>query len=95
MARARDDAVPCQCNAATDCVDSRPFPVGRQRRVRCRACGAKWSTLEVPRATYLQLAGALGAIRDGLVALGDAERALRGLQGTLDALEEFADGPVQ
>lgn len=85
---------PCECGAAVGVYDSRPHPLGRMRRRRCMECGHRWETYEVPRATFLQLAGALGAIRDGLVALADAERALRGLQGALDALEEPADGPV-
>lgn len=31
----------------TDCIDSRPAPLGRRRRMRCRECGAKWTTIEV------------------------------------------------
>lgn len=31
-----------------ECIDSRPVADYRRRRYRCRKCGAKFSTIEVP-----------------------------------------------
>lgn len=36
----------CDCDMQRRCIDSRWTGAGRRRRFVCRACGARWSTME-------------------------------------------------
>lgn len=73
------------CGARATCTDSRPSRVGTiRRRYRCRACGRRWSTMEIEASEYFKMPGR------GLVvaALQQVERSVARLRARIDPPEE-------
>lgn len=63
-----------------DCTDSREHGVTQRRRRKCKSCGHKWATREIPEKDWQAMKMLISARKEILASLGDAHKRIEEIE---------------